>query len=167
VHGYRQWVTVAMFMIQRALVPRRARAATMVEFALVLMAAVLPMTIGTLEGSRWVATRFALANAAAEGARAGAFVPTSAWPLSTIDARIRQVAEHTVPQWMRITDGTIAICRRRATDTTPCSSPGVSPVQSGDVLEVTITYHYQWMPGVGFPGMTTNDMTVFHSVRID
>jgi hypothetical protein len=125
------------------------------------------------EGGRLVAARFALSNATTDGARAGAFVPTSELPVSTLDASIRKAVRDTTaflgsmpdnPSAGSIADSAIIICRRA----TPTAACGSTPVRSGSVLDVTVTYTFEVLPAAG-GGMAnaTIPLTSYYRARID
>jgi Flp pilus assembly protein TadG len=139
----------------------------MVEFALAL-SVLLMMMMGILEGARWVSTYAALANAAADGARAGAYLPTSTWTVSAIDSRVRSAARTVLPAWITLADADITVCRRTATATS-CTAPGLTTgLTSGAVIEVTVVYAFHWVPAAsGLLGTADTTITVHDSARID
>ena len=134
----------------------------MVEFALVILL-FLGMVLAIIEGARLVASHFTLSNAAAEGARAGAFVPTTSLTTATIDNNVRTAVRRTVVPWVTIPDSNITICRR-ATRSAAC---GTTPVQSGSVIEVTATYTFRFVPFAGgWLGRANIPLTGHHVARI-
>jgi Flp pilus assembly protein TadG len=147
----------------RARRPRRGQA--LVEFALAALL-FFGFLVAILEGARWLATYFLLANAAAEGARAGAFAPTPGWPQADIDAKIRMGARSVLAPWIDLPDANITICRA-APATDPCTT-SVSSVLSGNDLVVTVTYTFQWVPfAAGWLGQAADQITVSHRERIE
>src|SRR5437762_1409613 len=108
----------------------RAPAQAMVEFSLVILLLFGVMVV-IIEGARWITTYFALANAAAEGARAGAFVPSTSWPVANVDTKIQAAAQSVLMPWMDLPnfDGSgacggsnvVCVCRRK-TSTSSCDA---------------------------------------------
>jgi Flp pilus assembly protein TadG len=140
----------------------------MVEFALVVLI-FLAMLIGIIEGARWISSYFVIANAAGEGARAGAFVPTTSRTVTTLDSSIRTAVHATVDAWPWITvsDGNITICRRK-TSSSSCDATGTSTVQSGSYIEVTVTSTFYFLAFEGgWLGRLSYPLTGFHRARID
>ena len=134
----------------------------MVEFALVLVL-FLGLTVAIFEGARLVATNSALGSAAADGARAGAFVPSSQHSLTNLDADVRAAVRHTTSFLGNIPDSGITICRR----TTRTAACGTS-VQSGSVMEVTVTYTFAFVPFAGgWLGQASMPLTGYHRVQLD
>jgi Flp pilus assembly protein TadG len=136
----------------------------MVEFAFVslLFLAMLGMLF---EGARLVVSYFAVANAAAAGARAGAFVPTETLTTTIIDAKVREKAREALPPFISLADGDISICRR----TNSAGACGSTPIQSQSVVEVTTTYSFALVPFVGGAiGRATNfSLSGWSRVMID
>jgi Flp pilus assembly protein TadG len=133
------------------------------EFALVVLI-FLGALMTMFEGARLVASTFAVSNAAADGARAGAFVPTSGQPVSTLDASIRTGVRATTAFLGSIPDDAIAICRRA----TPTATCGSTPVKSGSVLDVTVTYPFGLAPSAGgWLRQATIPLTGYYRARID
>jgi Flp pilus assembly protein TadG len=157
---------------------RRARAQAMVEFALVVLLLVGVMAV-IIEGARWITTYFAVANAAAEGARAGAFVPNTSWPVGNVDSKIQAAARSVLMPWMElpnfegsgvcgVTDE-ICVCRRQ-TSTSSCDPRNTSTVLSNSsTIDVTVRYTFRWFPfAAGWLGqVVTSEMTGFHRARIE
>jgi len=125
----------------------------MVEFAFVVVL-FLGTIVAVFEGARLVATYFALANAAAEGARAGQYVTAG-------DASVQAAAQRTLQPWITITNvstastcsdnDVICICRRA----TAASACGSTPIERRSVIDVTIRYRLQLVPFAGgFVGQT-------------
>jgi len=151
------WVAAA---VGRVRPPRAGQA--MIEFAAVMLV-FLGAVMTTFEGARLLTSAFALSNAAAEGARAGAYVPTSARPIATLDADIRAAVRATTAFLGTIPDGSITICRR-ATSGAACGTT----VQSGSVIEVTVTYAFQLVPFAGgWLGRAGVNLTGYNRARID
>jgi hypothetical protein len=158
---------------------RRARAQAMVEFALVVLLLVGVMAV-IIEGARWITTYFAVANAAAEGARAGAFVPDPLWPVGNVDSKIQAAARSVLMPWMELPNfdgsgvcgGTDVICVcRRYTSTSGCDPANTSTVLSNyfSTIDVTVSYTFRWFPfAAGWLGqVVTSEMTGFHRARIE
>ena len=132
----------------------------------------LGMLMGIIEGARMVGSYFALANAAAEGARIGAVVPAPGNTVSTIDDNIRARVRTTMQPWISLPDSSITICRR-LTIAASCDAAGTSTVVSNSnagrsVIDITITYSFQFLLFVGgFLQQTSVPMTGFDRARID
>jgi hypothetical protein len=134
----------------------------MVEFALVLILS-LGMVMAIFEGARLVAAYFIVANAAADGARTGAFVSTSQRPLSVLDADIRAAVRETTSMLGALPDEAIAICRRTSR-TAPCGTT----VQSGSVVDVTVSYRFDFLPFAGgWLGRTSIELTGQSRAQVD
>jgi Flp pilus assembly protein TadG len=148
--------------------PRRAQA--FVEFGITILF-LIGVLVAIFEGARWLSTYFMLANAAAEGARAGAFVPrTPQWPQDDIDTKITAATNRVLAEWIDLTDTNITICRvEPTTATTACTADSsVSPILSGDDIIVKITYTFRWLPfAAGWLGQSSDTITVSHRERIE
>jgi hypothetical protein len=151
---------------------RPARAQALVEFAFTALF-LFGVLVGIIDGARWISTYFILSNAAAEGARAGAFVPRNPeWSLAEIDENARIAARSVLPPWVVLTDEQITICRARSIDAT-CSPPGLTgatgfEIFTGDDVIVTVTYTFQWVPfAEGWLGQIDHDMEMTHRELID
>jgi hypothetical protein len=143
-----------------------------VEFAFTALF-LFGVLVAIIDGARWISTYFILANAAAEGARAGAFVPRNPeWPLANINAKVREEARSVLAPWIELADEQITICRAMSA-TANCSPPGLtgasgSPILSGDDIVVTVTYTFQWVPfAEGWLGQIDDEITASHRERIE
>jgi Flp pilus assembly protein TadG len=155
----------------RRLVPGQA----MVEFALVILL-FTGVVITIIEGARLISTYFTLANAAAEGARVGAFVPNRDWsatdPVGTMDAKIRIAARSVLEPWITLPDNQIVICRRKTTTPTisGCDAAGTSTVMGGSqgsTIEVTVTHTFQFLSFFGaWLGEVSVPLRGYHRERI-
>lgn len=126
--------------------------------------------IAIFEGARWMLSYFVLSNAAAEGTRAGSYMPTSTWSITDIDADVRRATANAVrAPWIDLADSEIHICRVDPAVTSPCTADqNVSPLLSGDVIEVAIGHDFRWLPfAVGWLGTHTYPITAYHRQRID
>ena len=142
--------------------PGRSRGQAMVEFSLVIML-FLGMAMGVFEGARLVLGYFALGQAAGEGARAGAFTPTSRYPTTTLDAGVRAAVRSTTSFLGTIPDDHITICRR-TTSTAACGTP----VHGGSVIEVTVRHTFAFLPFAGgWLGQVSIPLTGYHRARIE
>src|SRR5689334_22408967 len=114
--------------IERGGPSRPSRAQAMAEFAFTILL-LIGVFIAITDGARWIATRFALANAAAAGARPGAFRPTPAWDAANIDAQVRTATRSVLPPWVTLADADIAVYRVTTSTPLPCtvSEPETSP----------------------------------------
>jgi Flp pilus assembly protein TadG len=172
---------------------RRARARqtgqALLEFSLVSML-FLGFLVGIIEGARMIGSYFALSNAASEAARVGAIVPSptatgsvsdcttldatqsSYLSVASLDNKIRCRARTTMQPWISLPDSAITICRR-ATITSSCDAAGTSSVVSnsyygGSVIDVTVTYNFQFLLFEGgFLHETSVPMTGYKRARID
>lgn len=141
---------------------RGQRGQAMVEFAVALLFFV-GMLLAIFEGARLVATFFAVANAAADGARAGAFAPTTQLPAATLDSNVRAAVRETTSFLGTIPDASITICRR----TSPTAACG-TPVRSGSIVDVTVDYTFYFVPFAGgWLGQSSVPVTGYHRVQID
>jgi Flp pilus assembly protein TadG len=131
--------------------PGRRRGQAMVEFALAIIP-FLMLVMSILEAGRLVATNFALANAAREGARAGRYLslPSNA----TILAAANTTAQaFTGPLTTVVTANnsscatdSVCVCRYvsgTAATSDPCDTSGF---KQGSVVDVTIRYTYGLIP---------------------
>ena len=95
-----------------------------------------------------------MANAAAEGARAGQYATAT-------DSTVQGAARQTLEPWLSVPNlnttgscggsNTVCICRR----STPTSACATAPVQTGSVIEVTVKYDFAFLPFAGgFLGRT-------------
>ena len=156
--------------LARGAVARPVHGQAMVEFAFVILLLV-GAVLAIVEGARWMVTYFALANAAAEGARAGAFVPSAAWSASSIDARIDAAARSVLPPWITLADDEISVCRLATSVDNTCSTGDVAPspaIISGSFVEITITHTFRWFPfATGYLGQPNDLIRAVHRQRID
>lgn len=153
-----------------------ARGQAMVEFALTITL-FLGILVSIFEGARLVASYIALGNAAREGARAGLYVVSSSStscaaapayvpPMSVycLDQAIKYQVRATLQPWMDVPDGAVTVCRR--TDSTKACG---TPVVSGSLVDVTVTWTFQIVPFAGgWLGKTSGfPLTAYYRARID
>jgi TadE-like protein len=171
----------------------RQTAQALVEFSLVSMV-FLGFLVGIIEGARMIGSYFALSNAAAEAARVGATVPSPTATLTIpetdcpllestssdkltivgLDNKIRCRARLTMQPWISLPASSIEICRRaNILPLSNCDADGMSTVVSnsyygGSVIDVTVTYNFQFLPFEGgFLHQTAVPMRGYKRVRID
>jgi hypothetical protein len=139
----------------------------MVEFALTTLLLV-GVIVAIIDGARWISTYFALAHAAAQGVRVGAFVPRASWPIDDIDAKIRIATRSALPGWIELAAEDIVICRRQ-TSASECDAAGTAQLLRGtSTVEVTVTHTFQWFPYAGaWLGQVADEITAFHREHIE
>lgn len=161
---------------RRAAAAEPARGQALVEFALTALL-FLGIILAIFEGARLVGSYVALGNAAREGARAGLYAvssssttcaPAPAYvpPLSVycLDQAIRAKVRATLHPWINVPDSAITICRR-----TDASAPCGTTAVSGSLVDVTVTWTFQWVPFAGgWLGRNSGlPLTAYHRARID
>jgi Flp pilus assembly protein TadG len=146
----------------------RAPGQALVEFALVAIFFVL-LVVLLIEGARLVSTYFAMSDAAREGARAGAFVPSStvtSLSVATLDTSVRTAAKARLEPWATVADSQIVICRHASATATVGSSCDTTapPLVRGSVIDVTVTYTFKFADFAGgFLSQTGNiTLTGYH-----
>ena len=131
------------------------------EFALTVVL-FFGLLLAIFEGARLIATNSALGNAAADGARAAAFAPSSRNSQTDLDAATRAAVRQTNGLLGTLPDSSITICRR-TTRAAACST-----VQSGSVTEVTVSYAFAFVPFAGgWLGQASLPLTGYHRVQLD
>src|SRR4051794_12500965 len=139
---------VAMHVSGRS-VPSAGQA--MVEFALTIVP-FLMFVLALFEGGRMIATNYAIANAAREGARAGRYFTVTT--NTGILAAVNVTAATFTGQLTTVTDtpnsscgaGQVCVCRHvlpSASLSTSCDSTGLI---KGSVVDVTLNYTFQFIP---------------------
>jgi Flp pilus assembly protein TadG len=135
--------------LRRALIaPARSRGQAMVEFALVFIL-FLGTVMAIIEGGRLMFSYFALANAAAEGARIGSVAGT---PDTAIQAAVNQTLKYATGSDLTNVSGTtapssctaantICICRHTSAALNTCLT--TASAARGDVVDVRVTYQFQ------------------------
>jgi Flp pilus assembly protein TadG len=124
----------------------RAQGQALVEFAFVSIV-FFGLIIGIIESGRLVFGYFALANGAAEGARAASVVGTSD---DSVKAAVNQTLRLAINTDLTLVDAnkmpsactadnTICICRHTLANTT-CKT--AANAARGDVVDVTVTYRF-------------------------
>jgi Flp pilus assembly protein TadG len=138
-----------------------------VEFAFVSIFLLFPMMLGIFEGARLVSTYFALSNAAREASRAGEYRPSTNFTITMIDANVRAAAKQTLEPWAVVDDGNITVCRHKsalAAVVATCDTV----VDSGSVIDVTVTSNFVFVPYVGgLLGQVGIPLSGYHRARID
>jgi Flp pilus assembly protein TadG len=154
--------------VRRGPARERAPGQALVEFALVSIFFVV-LVVLLIEGARLVSTYFAMSDAAREGARAGAFVPdstgtTASLTLATLDTSVRTAAKNRLEPWATVSDGQITICRHVSATATVGSSCDTSGLTRGSVIDVTVTYPFQFatLAGGWLSQTATITLTGYH-----
>ncbi|HLH27232.1 MAG TPA: TadE/TadG family type IV pilus assembly protein [Chloroflexota bacterium] len=137
----------------------------MVEFALTIVLFFTTLLL-IFEGGRMVLSYFILANAAAEGARAGQYVTATDTDIqNAVNAVSGILGTFPTPTSGSTCSGTTAICVCRRT--TAGAACGSTPIQSGSEVDVTVNYLFQFMPQAGgWLGQTSIQLTAYHTARL-
>lgn len=129
--------------------PARAHAQAMVEFALVVLLFV-GLVLAIMEGARAAVTYIAVGNAARDGARAGSFIAATD---ATVTARVNQAGGAILGNYASATGSnscpadSICVCRHLTpTAAVNAACDAASSVQTGSVIDVTVTKTFQFLP---------------------
>jgi Flp pilus assembly protein TadG len=129
--------------------PRSGQA--MVEFALT-MVPFLMFILAIFEGGRMIATNYAIANAAREGARAGRYLTVTSNDVALAAANV--TASTFTGQLTTVTQAPnsscganqVCVCRHILPSASLSASCDTTGLTKGSVVDVTLNYTFQFVP---------------------